>query len=104
MERTYNGNQKSGSGYQAPNKSAGVAGKAKGGAPAKDFTPSPKGTQPKFLLKVKETSENGEASFRILTGLFENTSKDGQVFYKGVDRNSGAEFFVMPKLDDSSGN
>lgn len=57
----------------------------------KDFVPS----KPVYSIKVKQGDE-----FVLLCNLFEQTSKKGETFYKGRQKDEKgevvAEFFVMP--------
>jgi hypothetical protein len=96
MQRTYNsGNAQK---NNAPAKSNATRNATGGSKERSEFTPSPKGTQPTYLLKVKDA----EGNFVTLTGLFANEGKNG-VFYKGKARGDsfdGVDFFVMPKLED----
>lgn len=60
-------------------------------APQRDDN-APK-TQAVFTLKVK--GENGE--MERVTGLFENTSKDGKIYYSGKSRD-GVQFYLFEAL------
>lgn len=92
MQRQYSGKS---------NVNQGARGASSGkGSAASNFTPSPKGTQPKYLLKVKEVDAEGNASFRTLTGLFEHQTKSGVECYRGTDKLSGMEFYILPKIVD----
>ena len=62
---------------------------AVGGGKAANFTPAAKGTKPSLTLKFK----NEQGKWETITGLFES-EKDGEVYYKGTDKNSGVSYLV----------
>lgn len=68
-----------------------VVGKSVSNQASAARSPAPKGTLPQYILKVKDA----EGNIHTLTGLFESTSKKGETYFSGKDRESGATYYVM---------
>lgn len=73
----------------AGNRSASAVGN---NAKASNFTPAAKGTKPALTLRFK----NEQGKWETITGLFESQSQEGEIYYKGTDKNSGVSYLVAP--------
>ena len=58
-----------------------------------------KGTKPSHVLKYKE---GAEGKFIRITGLFESTTKAGEKYLKGTDKESGVTYVIMPNTFDAN--
>lgn len=65
----------------------------------RSFTPAAKGTKPSLVLKYKD--ETGK--WQLVTGLFESENKNGEVFYKGTNKESGISYIVAPYSEKKRG-
>lgn len=73
-----------------PGKRSSVVSNSNAAAGKSNFTPAAKGTKPALTLKFK----NDQGKWETITGLFQSEGKEGEIYYKGTDKNSGVAYLV----------